>query len=106
MSDSGISEASLDGDSKVEKFDVLRDEEEKENDDTFESPIRHLQRNHCFSRSVMNLGTATSSFSYSSTSLNRSTSSVGSSNPVTVSDIRSLTNDYQKLLRKATRDIK
>ena len=73
----------------------------------------YLQRRTNFSRSVLNLGAAaTSSFTYSPGSLNRSESSTslasnfGSLSPVPVSDIKNLNNNYQKLLKQATKEIK
>jgi len=117
MSDSGISTASNDADTgKVDELEVVFDEEEEERDDASDK-IRSssfVQAKHYLSRSVMNLGAATSYPSSMSTtsSLSRSesscslASSIGSLNPVTVSDIRSLTNNYQRMLRKATKEIK
>jgi len=118
MSDSGISTASNDAADtwKVDELKVVFDEEEEERDDTFDKSrsSSFVQTKHYLSRSVMNLGAVASYPSSMSTtsSLSRSesscslASSIGSLNPVTVSDIRSLTNNYQRMLRKATKEIK
>lgn len=101
MSDSILSLHRTVDDDKSAGLEVIIDEEE------------YLQRRLNFSRSVLNLGTAaTSSFTFSPGSLNRSDSSTslasnfGSLSPVPVSDIKNLNNNYQKLLKQATKEIK
>jgi len=110
MSDSGISTTS--NDIHENKRDSILDVEaiydEEQRGDQFEKlpPPKPF-----LSRSVMNLGSA-ASFYPSSSSLSRSestcslASSIGSSNPVTVTDVRTLTNNYQRMLRNATKEIK
>jgi len=113
MSDSCISDSSIDSNNKVEELGAVFDDEEKENYDVLVVPPknRNLLKKPFLSRSVMNLGTSTASF-YSSKSLGRSessstlASSIGSLSPVPVSDIKNLNDNYQNLLTQATRKIK
>ena len=89
MSDSGISEASNDYIYEPAQFEDVFDEDEKENDDTFD-----------ISQGNKNL--SASSLSKSNIPLSPFRSLI----PVPVADIKNLNNDYQKLLRRATREIK
>ena len=116
MSDSSTYEAGNDYNNKAEDLEVVFDEEEnqEENEDVFEITPRNrnLQRKPYLSRSVMNLATSSP---YSPRSLSRSDSSsslaspmgsLSALSPLPVSDIKNLTNDYQKLLKQATQQIK
>jgi len=91
MNISGISEASNDFGNRTEELKVVFEEEGKKNE----------------SGSEMSLRAVSSSSSYRSSSISeRSTSPIEPLSPLPISDVRSLTNDYQKLLMQATREIK
>merc|ERR1712179_511903 len=112
MSDSGASQAGNDYNTKAEDLEVVFDEEENEDVFDMTPSNRNLQRMPYLSRSFMNLATS-SPYSPRSLSRSDSTSSLASPmgslsalSPLPVSDIKNLTNDYQKLLKQATREIK
>ena len=101
MDDSHISDISND------ELDVVFDENEDKNDHI--SGICQIKS--YVSRPVMNFEATPSSSPYSSKSSRRSDSLSSStrslsSPPVSVSDIRNLSNSYQKLLVQATREIR
>merc|ERR1712179_168921 len=112
MSDSGASQAGNDYNTKAEDLEVVFDEEENEDVFDLTPSNRNLQKKPYLSRSFMNLATS-SPYSPRSLSRSDSTSSLASPigylsalSPLPVSDIKNLTNDYQKLLKQATREIK
>jgi len=96
MNISGISEASNDFGNRTEEFKVVFEEEGKKKEQGSEMSWAAAPASSPTS-------SRSSSISDRSSSL---TSPIESLSPLPISDIRSLTNDYQKLLMQATREIK
>ena len=87
--------------------DVTVDEKQRENSCQISTKSSLPPSKHYLSKSVLNLAPPppSSSLLRSESSLSLA-SSIGSSNSVTVSDIRTLASNYQKMLRQATKEIK